>query len=126
MINSKNKFRNYGLATGTKIRFENSPFREKAKKIIRVAVILAIAYFFLAGNRGLIRLAEMKAEKYRLEKELGQMEEENRRSIAEIQALKQDLKAIERIAREDLGLVIKGETVFRFVNVNQDTGVQKR
>ena len=42
------------------------------------------------------------------------MEEENRKAAAEILALKNDSKMVERIAREELGLIKKGEVVYKF------------
>lgn len=48
------------------------------------------------------------------------MEEENRRAAAEIQALRSDLKTLERLAREELGLIKKGEVVYKFIVKKED------
>ncbi|OGF49041.1 MAG: hypothetical protein A2231_08475 [Candidatus Firestonebacteria bacterium RIFOXYA2_FULL_40_8] len=74
-----------------------------------------VAYFFLAGNAGLIHLVQSKLEKAKIEKDIVLLEEENKRATAEIQALRSDLKSVERIAREELGLIKKGEVVYKFI-----------
>ena len=113
------------MSVGTKLKYEKNPFKDKVKKLLSALIMLSLAYYFLAGNRGLIRLVQMKTEKHRLVKEVARLEEENGRFIEEIRSLKYDLRSIERIAREDLGLVKKGEVVFRFVNINPETGREK-
>ncbi|MCX7807169.1 MAG: septum formation initiator family protein [Deltaproteobacteria bacterium] len=57
----------------------------------------------------------------KLVRELRQLEEENERHVqtlkrldAEVRELKENLSAIERIARDELGLVREGEIVFHF------------
>ena len=125
MLNRKNKLRTYTLSAGTKLKYEKNPLRDKVKKLLSAIIVLGLVYYFLAGNRGLIRLVQMKTEKHRLMKEVAKIEEDNGRSIEDIRSLKYDLRSIERIAREDLGLVKKGEVVFRFVNINPETGREK-
>lgn len=56
-----------------------------------------------------------------LRRELGEVEHENDRMRREVQALARDVEslrvdpeAIERIARDDLGMVREGEIVFQF------------
>ncbi|MBI3126412.1 MAG: septum formation initiator family protein [Candidatus Tectomicrobia bacterium] len=53
------------------------------------------------------RLAGLRAD-------LGEMERANGRLRREVQSLREDMRAIERIAREELGLVKPGETVYEF------------
>lgn len=43
------------------------------------------------------------------------MGEDNRLLRKQIRSLRKDLTSIERIAREDLGLVKPGETVYEFI-----------
>ncbi|MEI6845827.1 MAG: septum formation initiator family protein, partial [Candidatus Firestonebacteria bacterium] len=68
----------------------------------------------------------LKIEKTKIEKEIISWEVENRKAEAEIQALRSDLKTVERIAREELGLIKKGEVVYKFIikkeNENDSTG----
>ena len=56
----------------------------------------------------------MRAEKLRLEMELEKDTEKSRQLKAEIEALRNDPKTIERLTREKLGYARPGETVVRF------------
>ncbi|MEK6711763.1 MAG: septum formation initiator family protein [Nitrospinota bacterium] len=47
--------------------------------------------------------------------ELAAMERENGRVRREVRSLREDMRAIERIAREELGLVKPGEVVYEFI-----------
>ncbi len=50
-----------------------------------------------------------------LTKEIKEIEAKNKELGTEIRSLRSDMQAIERIAREDLGLVKKGEIVYEFL-----------
>ena len=113
----KNRFKRYRVSIASKLRYENSPYKEKLKKIFVILLIIAALYIFLGGNTGLIHLIMMKVEKGNLQKEVELIEEEHRQEAREIEALRSDPKAIERIAREELGLVKKGEVVFKFITL---------
>jgi cell division protein FtsB len=58
----------------------------------------------------------MKQEKDKLRQEIETLAGENWKIKKEINSLKTDLKAVERIARDELGLAGKGEIIYRFVN----------
>lgn len=83
-------------------------------------MVIVIAYFYLFGNTGIIHLVQSKYRQKSLEKSVTLMEEENRRATAEIQALRNDLKTVERLAREELGLIKKGEVVYKFIIKKED------
>ncbi len=117
----KNRMLNIRMGSKSKIRIDNAPARTRKRRIIRWVILLLCAYLFVAGNRGLLHLIRMKSEAASLRKEIDKQEAENNRSGAlKKDLLKQDNKAVERIAREELGLVKKGEVVFRFIDPGTD------
>ena len=68
----------------------------------------------LLGPTGLPRLTALRGE-------LAQVDEQNRQSLREIEHLRQEIKAlrddpeaVERIARDQLGMVRKSEVIFQF------------
>ena len=63
---------------------------------------------FLAVIVNQRRLSELRGEVVRLR-------DDNRLLQGQIRSLRNDLTSIERIAREDLGLVKPGETVYEFI-----------
>ena len=77
-----------------------------------VILILALVLGALFGDRGVLHLAEKRRRAQALEQEIARLENENSRLTRDIQALQTDPRAVEAIARETLGLVKPGETVF--------------
>ena len=116
------RFRKYNttILPASRIKFSNWPFKKKFLKIILIAVIGVVSYFYLCGNTGIIHLIQSKYRQNKLEKNITLLEAENQRAIAEIQSLRSDLKTVERLAREELGLIKKGEVVYKFIIEKED------
>lgn len=82
------------------------------KRVIAGVVIggLALAAFFLPGHT---RLQELKAEREQYEKRITLLEEYNCALQEEVARMSGDLDYIEKKARDKLGIVRKGEIVYR-------------
>ena len=72
---------------------------------------LLVALFF--GEMGLPRYVAMRNHANQLERELSGLHEENASLQGEIRRLQHDPAKIEQLARERLGYVRKGETVYQ-------------
>lgn len=87
------------------------------QKIILSVVILVLVNLLLVivfGDNGLVDYQLLKSEKERL---VGQVEDLNRENLAlyrEIDRLKNDLKYIENVARQELGVIGENEVIFKF------------
>jgi len=66
---------------------------------------------FLVGDRGFLSLRRQRQELVAAQVELQALVDENARLETDLAALKTDPKAVEKIAREKLGLVKPGEVV---------------
>jgi cell division protein FtsB len=77
-----------------------------------VIAIIALVVGSLFGDRGILQLMAQRQRALELAREIEDIRAENVRLAAEIRALRTDPRAIERIAREQLGLARPGETVF--------------
>lgn len=77
-----------------------------------IALLLGSAWL---GQDGYLAVIANKGRVAELKKEIGEIEAKNRNLRTEIRSLRSDDRMIERIAREDLGLVKKGETVYEFI-----------
>jgi cell division protein FtsB len=71
---------------------------------------LLFALFFV-GDRGFLQLRRQRAQLRAAQDEVAKIDAENRKLEAEVTALKNDPRALERIAREKLGLAKPGEVV---------------
>jgi cell division protein FtsB len=87
----------------------------KLTKVVAGLVVLAFLLLIGMCYLPLIHQNErMRAEKLRLEMELEKETEKSRQLKAEIEALRNDPKTIERLTREKLGYARPDETVVRF------------
>lgn len=86
--------------------------------IAAVVAVFALAaflvYVFIFSRHGYLRRRELARENERLQGELQELQDENARLREELNRL-DDPEAVEKLAREELGLVKDGETVYRFV-----------
>lgn len=86
--------------------------RRKAATLASIIALVALIVGALFGDRGLLHLLDQRQRAEALAHEIEELKAENAQLAAEIAALRSDPRAIERIAREELGLVRPGETVF--------------
>jgi cell division protein FtsB len=84
------------------------------KVVVLLAAVLSIVFgaSFLFSDRGLHELQHARTRVATLRAEIAQLETENARLRAEIESVKKSSYAVERIAREDLGMSRKGEIVY--------------
>jgi cell division protein FtsB len=75
-----------------------------------LSVVFAVSFFF--SDRGLPELQHARKRVAKLHTDIARLEAENTRLRAEIDSVKRSSYAIERIAREDLGMSRKGEVVY--------------
>lgn len=89
-----------------------------------LSLMLMCSGLFLLGmialstwsQHGLLAMWRMQRELATFAAEIGEIEQDNTDLRHEIQRLHNDLPYLEKIAREELGLVKKGEIVFEFVD----------
>jgi cell division protein FtsB len=86
--------------------------RRKAATLASIIALIALLVGSLFGDRGMLQLVAQRERADALQKQLDEMRAENVGLAAEIAALKSDPRAIERLAREELGLARPGELVF--------------
>lgn len=84
-------------------------------RFIRLAVylVIAVAVALMFFNE-ISKVYFLKNENKRIEKRIEDLEAQNRAYREEIKALKQDERYIEKILREDLGMIKDKEKIFRF------------
>jgi cell division protein FtsB len=89
------------------------PF-EKKMYLIPAGCIIFILFFTVFGDKGLLRIFELKQDKTRIETRLTDGKAENDKLKQEIVALKTDRRYLESIARKDFGLVRSNEVIYQF------------
>jgi cell division protein FtsB len=80
--------------------------RRKAATLASIIALVALIVGALFGDRGLLHLIDQRHRAEALAREV------DAQLATEITALRSDPRAIERLAREELGFVRPGETLF--------------
>jgi cell division protein FtsB len=65
------------------------------------------------GTHGVLAMRRAQKEAESVQKEIDQLNQENQQLQDRVKALKNDPEAIERIAREEMGLARPGEYIFK-------------
>jgi cell division protein FtsB len=86
--------------------------RRKAATLASIIALVALIVGALFGDRGLLHLIDQRHRAEALAREVEELQAENAQLVTEIAALRTDPRAIERLAREELGFARPGETVF--------------
>ena len=105
-----------------------TPLKRKAVSLALFLILAASALNALFGDRGLLVLLKVRQEIESLDREIAMLRAENQRILEEIHSLKTSPLAVERLARENLGLVKPGEVVLliRETEVGPTIGVDRR
>jgi cell division protein FtsB len=90
----------------------DSGLRRKAFVLGTVIALVALVVGSVFGDRGLLNLMDKRERVQVLHQEIEALRSENARLMGEIADLRQSPRAIERLAREELGLARPDETVF--------------
>ncbi|NVN98998.1 MAG: septum formation initiator family protein [Geobacteraceae bacterium] len=82
--------------------------------IIPIIGISFILFFTIFGERGLLRIYHLNREKQDVQSRLDLLKGENQKLVREVDALKNDRRYLESIARRDFGMVRKNEIIYQF------------
>ena len=75
-----------------------------------LTIVFLISFFY--SDRGIVELQQARVRVAQLRGDIKRLETENARIRAEIDSVRKSSYAVERIAREDLGMSRKGEVVY--------------
>ena len=81
---------------------------------IPAGCIAFILFFTVFGDKGLLRIYELRQDKGKIDSQLIETKGENEQLKREILALKSDRRYLESVARKDFGLVRSNEVIYQF------------
>jgi cell division protein FtsB len=87
---------------------------EKKYLVFLSLLILGVLLFAVFGSRGLMQIYQLREESDRMQMSNARLEDENKKLGEQIHRLRTDKDEIERVAREEMKLVGKGEIVYQF------------
>ena len=79
-----------------------------------VVILAAIVLFAVFGDRGLVDLWRLRGERDRILATNGRLRKENGRLRREISLLRGNRRYIGEVARDELGMIGRGEVIYRF------------
>ena len=91
-----------------------------ARTILGLALLL-LAIHDVFGSHGLLAMRRTQSQIHELRGEIDRLNQENGDLSKQVQALRTDPKAVERIAREEMGLARPGEMIFKLPEQPQET-----
>jgi cell division protein FtsB len=83
--------------------------------------LLLLAIHDVFGSHGLLAMRRTQSQIQDLRGEIDRLNQENSDLSKQVQALRTDPKAVERIAREEMGLARPGEMIFKLPEQPQET-----
>lgn len=87
------------------------PLKRKALSLAIFLIAAASMLNAMFGDRGLLELLRARREIESMDREIAELRETNEHLLQEVRGLKSSPLAIERLARENMGLVKPGEIV---------------
>lgn len=84
-----------------------------ARAILALALLL-LAIHDVFGSHGLLAMRRTQSQIRELRGQIDKLHQQNSDLSKQVQALRTDPKAVERIAREEMGLARPGEMIFKF------------
>ena len=111
---SGKKLSSKGLKRPSKISLSNVEeyLRKNARQILILA-LFALLVHDIFGAHGFIAMRRTQKEIDRVREQIGKLNNENKSLSSQVNSLKTDPKAIERIAREEMGLARPGEIIYK-------------
>lgn len=89
------------------------PFLSRYARVILGLALLLLAIHDVFGSHGLLAMRRTQSQIQQLRGEIDRLNHENGDLNKQVQALRTDPKAVERIAREEMGLARPGEMIFK-------------
>jgi cell division protein FtsB len=89
--------------------------RKGSRHLLGFALLLLLVHDIF-GPHGFVAMRRTQKEIEQIRTEIGKLNEENKSLAGQVTSLKSDPRAIEHIAREDMGLARPGEMIFKLPN----------
>ena len=96
-----------------KFRFRPKPLTTRRKITLAVIAAVPVLVIITFGNRGILKRVELELRRDQLSEQVQQQRAVGDSLRSEIQHLKTDTAAVEKLARERYGMVRPGERIYR-------------
>ena len=98
--------------------------RRNTRPLLILALLVLLAHDVF-GPHGFIAMRRTQKEIEQVRAQIGKINKENKSLADQVNSLKTDPKAIERVAREEMGLARPGEQIYKLPDPVKPGGTQK-
>jgi cell division protein FtsB len=98
--------------------------QRNARQILGLA-LFALLVHDIFGAHGVIAMRRTQKEIEQIREQIGKLDDDNKSLSSQVNSLKTDPKAIERIAREEMGLARPGEIIYKLPDLAKPGDPQK-
>lgn len=92
--------------------------------IIPILAVTFILFFTIFGERGLLRIYHLNKEKQEVRLRVEAIKGDNLKLVREVDALKNDRRYLESIARKDFGMIRKNEIIYQFPQKSEQKSIE--
>ena len=117
------------MIRNSRSRASQQQLAETQRKFVRGVLLLigaTLVIIFIFGDHGLFQLYKLKQERKEVQEHIAQLRENRETLIAEKNRLENDLKYIEKLAREKYRMAKPGEKVFKVVPKKESDDIKKK
>ena len=117
------------MIRNSRSRASQQQLAETQRKFVRGVLFLigaTLVIIFIFGDHGLFQLYKLKQERKEVQEHIAQLRENRETLIAEKNRLENDLKYIEKLAREKYRMAKPGEKVFKVVPKKESDDIKKK
>ena len=117
------------MIRNSRSRASRQQLGETQRKFVRGVLFLigaTLVIIFIFGDHGLLQLYKLKQERKEVQEHITQLRENRETLIAEKNRLENDLKYIEKLAREKYRMAKPGEKVFKVVPKKESDNIKKK
>lgn len=117
------------MIRNSRSRASQQQLAETQRKFVRGVLLLigaTLVIIFIFGDHGLFQLYKLKQERKEVQEHIAQLRENRETLIAEKNRLENDLKYIEKLAREKYRMAKPGEKVFKVVPKKESDNIKKK
>ena len=93
--------------------------RKRLKRLFGMVCALLLLYGFVLSQGGLLPILRAKYELHQLQKNVAAMRSQKQILQKQIQLRSEDPDTLERMAREEYGMILPGEKVFRILEADE-------
>jgi cell division protein FtsB len=98
--------------------------RKNAWQILGLALLVLLVHDIF-GSHGIVAMRRTQKEIDQIRAQIGKINDENKSLTGQVISLKTDPKAIEHIAREEMGLARPGEMIFKIPDAGNSGDSQR-